>query len=492
MDLTEEVRLPSVSQAQRTDRRGGAANAAERVAETGTGRLGGSGRLLCVAAVLHLVLSATIYGLGHYALFPGTFDAHGVAVAFAFDGVRYRADAAALSEALWGGEIRYWVGADHPFHVKLYSVCFALFGPWLGYNVLGVAPLNALWYLASLILVFKLGREIFNRRAGLIAAGMVALWPSFLLHTTQFLKDPLFVAGMLALCLVIVRWLTRTYSRTGALATGATGALIVVVLWLARSDMGELLVATVLLGAVMLVARTLSGEDRGATNLLGMVLLIFVTVSVPLVIPHALELGRSPSSVKASSARREALHRAAAEEPLNATPREAPRTPLWSRAAAHVGTVRRRFIEMYPDSGSNIDVDVQLNGTTDLLRHLPRAVAVGFFAPFPNMWLATGKQVGSAGRLLSGLESLLMYAIEGLALFGVWRARRRLSAWFLLSVASTGMIALGLVVINIGTLYRLRYVFLMLLIILAAGGAAHVAGRLSKQLREIEESDVTG
>jgi hypothetical protein len=147
---------------------------------------------------------------------------------------------------------------------------------------------------------------------------------------------------------------------------------------------------------------------------------------------------------------------------------------------------------MYPDSGSNIDVDVQLNGTADLLRHLPRAVAVGFFAPFPNMWLATGKQVGSTGRLLSGLESLLMYAIEGLALFGVWRARRRLSAWFLLSVASTGMIALGLVVINIGTLYRLRYVFLMLLIILAAGGAAHVAGRLSKQLREIEESDVTG
>ncbi|HEY0084200.1 MAG TPA: hypothetical protein VGB61_15580, partial [Pyrinomonadaceae bacterium] len=92
-----------MNQAQRTDKRGGGAIAAERVAETGTGRLGGPVRLLCVAAVLHLVLSATIYALGHYALFPATFDAHGVAVAFASDGVRYRADAAALSEALWGG-----------------------------------------------------------------------------------------------------------------------------------------------------------------------------------------------------------------------------------------------------------------------------------------------------------------------------------------------------------------------------------------------------
>ena len=492
MSANDKAVPGSASQAQRTDKGAGATIAAGWVAETGTRRFGGPAHWLCAAAVLHLVLSATIYGLGHYALFPAFFDAHGVAVAFASDGVRYRADAAALSGALWGGEFRYWVGADHPFHVKLYSVCFAIFGPWMGYNVAGAAPLNALWYLASLVLVFRLGREVFDRRTGLLAASMVALWPSFLLHTTQFLKDPLFVVGMLALSLVIVRWLTRTYSRMGALATGGAGALIAIVLWLARSDMGELLVATVLLGAVMLAAQTLSGENRRATNLLGMALLIVVTVSVPLVIPHALELGRSPSSVKASAARREALHRATAEETLGATPREASRTSLRSRATAHVGTVRRRFIEMYPDSGSNIDGDVQLNDTADLLRHLPRAVAVGFFAPFPNMWLATGKQVGFAGRLLSGLESLLMYAIEGLALFGVWRARRRLSAWFLLSVASIGMIALGLVVINIGTLYRLRYVFLILLIILAAHGAARITGRLSKQPREIKESDVTG
>jgi hypothetical protein len=479
-----------VSQAQRTDKRDETAVAGEGAAETGARR--GYLRLLCAAALIHLALSVTIYGLGHYAWFPGAFDADGVAIAFASDGVRYRADAEALSESLRRGEIRYWVGADHPFHVKLYSICFALFGKWLGYNIVGAEPLNALCYLASLGLVFTLGREIFNRRAGLAAACVVALWPSFLLHTTQFLKDPLFVLGMLALILVNVRWLTRTYSWAGALATGSLGALIVTVLWLARADMGELLIATVLLGALMLVARTLSCENRRATNLLGMALLIAVTLSVPLLMPNALELGRSPSSVKAS-ARREALRRATAEQNTAAAPApEAPRTALWSKATAHVGTVRRRFIEMYPDSGSNIDSDVQLNGGGDLLRHLPRAVAVGFFAPFPNMWLAPGKQVGSAGRLLAGLESLLMYAVEALALLGVWRERRRFPAWLLLAVSSTGMIALGLVVVNIGTLYRLRYVFLILLIILAAGGAARLFDELSKQLREIKESDVAG
>jgi hypothetical protein len=147
---------------------------------------------------------------------------------------------------------------------------------------------------------------------------------------------------------------------------------------------------------------------------------------------------------------------------------------------------------MYPDTGSNLDSDVQINGTADLLRFVPRAAAVGFFAPFPNMWFTQGKSVGSAGRLLGGLESLAMYAVYGLALFGIWRARRELSVWFLLSVAVTGMIALGLVVVNVGTLFRLRYVFLMILIILAGEGAADILDRLSKRRPKIEERGLAG
>ena len=476
-------------QSQQTDSRSEEAPSAEGVAETGAWR--SPARLLCAAAILHLALSVTIYGLGRYALFPDTFDSNGVAVAFASDGVRYRAAAAALSAALRGGEIRYWTGADHPFHVKLYSVCFALFGPWLGYNVVGAEPLNILFYLASLVLIFRLGREVFNRRAGLLAAGAVALWSSFLLHTTQFLKDPLFVLGTLALILIIVRWLTRTYSWAEALLTGAAGGLIATALWLTRADMGEMLVATVLLGAVLLVARQLWERRAWTTNSAGMALLVAVTVSVPLIMPHALELGRSPSSARAS-AEREALRRVADEEATPTTQQEAPQTHLWSRVAAHVGDVRRRFIEMCPNAGSNIDDDVQFKGMADLVRYLPRAAVVGFFAPFPDMWLASGKQVGATGRLLGGLESLAMYAVEGLALLGLWRGRRRLSVWLLLSVAATGMTALGLVVVNVGTLYRLRYVFLILLIIIAAEGAAHIREVLAKKAREVRERDVAG
>ena len=73
-----------------------------------------------------------------------------------------------------------------------------------------------------------------------------------------------------------------------------------------------------------------------------------------------------------------------------------------------------------------------------------------------------------------------LYAVC-LAFFGPRRSRRRLSPRFLFAAAAAGMIALGLVVVNVGTLYRLRYVFLMLLIIPAAAGAAFILDRRSKK-----------
>ena len=40
--------------------------------------------------------------------------------------------------------------------------------------------------------------------------------------------------------------------------------------------------------------------------------------------------------------------------------------------------------------------------------------------------------------------------------------------WLLFLVATIGMLALGLVVVNAGALYRIRYVFWMMLIVIAA------------------------
>jgi hypothetical protein len=139
-----------------------------------------------------------------------------------------------------------------------------------------------------------------------------------------------------------------------------------------------------------------------------------------------------------------------------------------------MGAIRRRFAIAYSNAGSNIDACVPLWSVADMVRYLPRGVANGFLAPYPNMWLGAGSSVGFSGRLLSGLEMLFMYLIELLAIPGLWEGRRRLPVWLLALFAATGIVALGLISVNVAVMFRMRYVFWMLLILLGAGGATRI------------------
>jgi len=411
-------------------------------------------RLLFAAAIFHVATTAVLFTVGRQAIRPDSFDANGVGVSFASDSDGHREDAATLAEVLWSGGFYEWLTAAYPFHVKLYSICFASFGALLGFNILSAEPLNLFYYLGILVLVYTLGCEIFGWRSALIASMLVALWPTFVLHTTQFLKDPLFIFGMLALILIMMRLLTRFDPWRTALLRGMLGAVCATMLWKSRPDMGPVVIATITLGALLLVIRQFQTRPVQPSNLAGMALLILIS-AVALV---SLPVYRDADNPRVKTA-------ASKELPSNKKPK--PIVHGWQLAAI-AGIARQRFVEKYAGAGSNIDPYVKLTSTADLIRYLPRAVAIGMFAPFPNMWFETGSSVGLWGRMLAGFETLLTYVVELLAMVTLWRRRDELSVWLLFSVAAMGITALGLVVVNVGALYRLRYLYLILLIIPAA------------------------
>jgi hypothetical protein len=201
-----------------------------------------------------------------------------------------------------------------------------------------------------------------------------------------------------------------------------------------------------------------------------MALLIALSVEVTRVIPKFERPDNDDAAVAASGPQDVWQNSRRRKRDMLSMPQAASTNP-WSRFIARIGKLRQGFAIEFSDAGSNVDSDVQINRTVDLVCYLPRATMIGFFAPFPKMWLAAGNQVGRSGRSLSGLEMLAMYLVEVFAIVGLWSGRRRLSVWFLWLVAAMGMISLGLVVINVGALYRLRYVFVILMIILATEGA---------------------
>jgi hypothetical protein len=445
--------------------------------------------LLTVAAIFHLAVTLTVWGLGRYAVLPGTFDESGIAISIASDGSKLRVETIQRSDELQHGQIRDWLNANSPFHVKLYSISFALLTPLFGATVLSAEPLNSIFYLAIVVLTFYVGRELFSRNVGRLAAGAVALWPSFLLHTTQLLRDPLFVAAMMGFIFVNVCLLTRILRWSRALVTAAIGGALANLIWLLRDTIVEVLIATAALAGLLLLIRIFSERRFDAGNssraagwrervpaLVSVALLLMLSIVATRVIPkfrrtytRGTVSGNTNQDIWQGSRRGKRDLVIATLEP-SANP--------WSRLVARIGKLRQGFVLEFSDAGSNIDTNVVIASTADLIFYLPRATLIGFCAPFPNMWFAVGTQVSRGGRLLSGVETMVMYLVEVFAVVTLWKRRRDVSVWFLWLVAAMGVISLGLVVVNIGALFRLRYVFVILLIILGAEGARLVFEQL--------------
>ena len=402
-------------------------------------------RYLMLAGVVHVALTTAIFLVGHFQLFPNTFDENGTGLTFAIDGASYQRVASNLAAELQTNGIAAWLDAKAPFHARLYSLSFSTFGRLLGHNILAAEPLNLIFYLAILTCIYFLGREVFDVQAGFVAATIIALWPSFLFHSTQLIRDPISIACFLALVLLLTLLLSRKFAWRASVAVGVGGAVVATLFWLVRANMWNVLLVAVALTFVLLIARMI----RSHRLIFGNTIALLVVVAAVLLVPSRLESTSLPGVRPPVTPLATPLHEG-----------------TWTSVLSQFKE-RRAGFRSYLSQASNIDRDVQFHSPGDIVRFIPRALVIGFFAPFPKMWLQSGSY-GRAGRLLSGAETLAMYFMYLAVGVSLWRERRNLKMWFVFLIAATGMLALGLVVVNAGALYRIRYVFWMLLIVIGS------------------------
>ena len=408
-------------------------------------------RWLLLAGVIHITLTLAIFLAGHFQLLPTVFDSHGTGLRFAIDATSYRTLSSQLATELQTNGIDGWLAIKAPLHCRLYSILFVSIGRVLGHNILAAEPLNLFYYLGILTCVYALGRELFNNRSAMLAAGIIAVWPSFLMHSTQLIRDSIAILCLLALLLLLTLLLRRQLSWRAGFATGVAGAALVTLFWVLRGNMWGVVVLAVGLTTALLFVRIVRARKFFVPNVLAVV---FVVIAM-LVAPSRFESTALPGVRPPVT-------------PLAIPPTASrPQTDgIFTRMLKQVGQ-RRAGFRMYDARESDIAGDVRLNTASDVWEFLPRAVVIGFMAPFPRMWIERGSY-GLAGRLLSGAETLVMYFLYVAAGVCLWRNRRRTELWLLFLVATIGTIALGLVVVNAGALYRLRYVFWIMFIIMAA------------------------
>jgi 4-amino-4-deoxy-L-arabinose transferase-like glycosyltransferase len=155
-----------------------------------------------------------------------------------------------------------------PGYPAMLAVIYKVFG----HHVTGAKALNAFAGAATCLLVYAVGRKVFNRRVGLIAALLLAFFPGQIYFSTLVMTESVFPAIVMFILLLALMWIVErerlssarlfilgvlcglaalTRSEAAVLLVAALVVLkLVVPSWRRFARQGSLLVA----GAVLIIA----------------------------------------------------------------------------------------------------------------------------------------------------------------------------------------------------------------------------------------------
>jgi len=330
---------------------------------------------------------------------------------------------------------------------------------WFGPEPSLIVPVNALLHATSAILLVLISRRIVPGRAGLhagiAAAVLFVIFPSalnwygqvhkdgyailgfllFLLSLLHVLEGKLVVALAMALAGIALTAFVRPHGMI--LLAGAAGFAVLCAA-MKRDKTAVAASVAVFAGTLVLAGAALTQKAPGSS------------LNLVQYQPYLDEGASLPSEMSKWSWRRSEHLPAAVDR-------------LFERAS----NIRVNYMAHGVVSGASsmIDRDIMPRSTTEALGYLPRALQIGMLAPFPTDW---GRSMTPA-RLVGVLETAVWYCMIPGLLFAFMRF---LSIRMLLVVViSLGLLAIeSYVTPNLGTLHRVRYPFLFVLMALGAVG----------------------
>lgn len=152
-------------------------------------------------------------------------------------------------------------------------------------------------------------------------------------------------------------------------------------------------------------------------------------------------------------------------------------------------TARKNYYLTYPNANFNIDANYDITSETNMLKYLPRAILLGFLAPFPHNIIKTNSKKPINNLVL--IEIIIIY----LGLFGL------ILSVFKIPDKTVPILVFCLITItiyvyaipNIGTIYRLRMPYLWPLISLGLANLSnHCAFKnILQKLQKSLNNDIT-
>ena len=125
--------------------------------------------------------------------------------------------------------------------------------------------------------------------------------------------------------------------------------------------------------------------------------------------------------------------------------------------------VQRNYFYLFGASGNTtFDYGIDLNNTIKMFKYLPRAIQIGYLAPFP-LSIAKSINVNLMNKVVN-IEMLLIYIMLPGILFAILLWRRKIEFWIMLSFSLFFTVFPVFAFPNIGALVRYRYAGIMIIL----------------------------
>ncbi len=408
-------------------------------------------QIVVLAVGVHMVVALGLYaaaGASHGGFITGDDAAYFRLSSALASQIRGATPDPAYAPPLWGGDA-YLMG---PF-VYVETLLFVLFGA----DVLLPILMNAAIAVATAVMVFAMCGRLFGSRAGLVAAAVVAFYPSLILWSALNLKDALTTALGVAAIWSLIEFALRPRLLNLAFALAAAEILV---------GLRGYAASTIAITAVISVA-----VSTGPLRRRLVLSLVAAGCAVVIVLQSLISVGSSAGGeLLAAFERERAAMAVGARTGFVPTPTPiatvavatSPTSPTSTAAATSSSTPARS-----PSGAAASVIALRPPDDTTLIAgrtfaYLPTGLAYALFAPFP---LAARR----AQELVAAPEMLFWYLVLAASLLTLWLKRRR---WVLLTPVCLTigglLVILALAEGNVGTLFRHRAIVVPFVVVLAA------------------------
>ena len=342
-------------------------------------------------------------------------------------------------------------------HVSILAAVYAVFG----HDTTLAIPLNALFHAFGGVLIFMIAIELSSSYlvgffAGIVASCIFVLFPSALNWYGQIHKDGYAIAGLLAILLIWCKGLDASPRTAKFFLLILMSFLMLCFSVTIRAYYFKLLLVFVGVTLIaMIVIRVLFKQKSAWAFFLG-ILLTFVPAHIYL---NSID---GFSTLRAGETYAETYAEAGWEWHANDL-----LPAKLDRLFEGVARTRVGLLDFGVKSGANsmIDVDDVPSNSVEVIKHLPRAFQVALLAPFPTTWL----KETSITRLLASGEMAVIY-ISLLGLIPLFKLNRRPHVMLAFFFSAFFLTVYGFIITNVGTLYRVRYPFELIMVLLGVIG----------------------